>query len=50
MPPRGVYVVRAPHAADALAAPLRTAFGKEATLPWEIAACIAQLRRIRDRA
>jgi hypothetical protein len=49
IPPRGAYVMRAPQATDALAEPLRAAFGSEVALPSDLAACMAQLRRIRDR-
>jgi hypothetical protein len=48
-PPQGAYVVRDPHAADALTSPLRSAFRKEARLPCEMEACLDHLRRVRFR-
>ncbi|VXC88492.1 hypothetical protein [Sphingomonas sp. 8AM] len=49
IPPHGAYAVRDPHAADALATPLRAAFRREAKMPCEIEACLDQLRRVRFR-
>jgi hypothetical protein len=48
LPLRDVYVVQAPQVTDAIAEPLRAAFGSEAALPSDLARCMAHLYRIHD--